>query len=93
MKRLSCCFQKKFFACCEKRFFIHLCTDGWQLKFFGNVTRDCLEEHFIIRNFLCSNLFDNLKKMVDIHDLGLNCKRDFLNTILIKFHYFLKVKK
>ena len=31
-------FLKKFVICCEKNFFIHLCTDGWQLKFFANMT-------------------------------------------------------
>ena len=81
-------FSKKFVIYYEKSFFIHLCTDGWQLKLFGNATRDCLEEHFIVYNFLCSNLFDGLTKMVDIHDLCLNCKRYFLNAISIKFYCF-----
>ena len=80
--------SKKFVICCEKSLFIHLCTDGWQLQFLGNSTRDCLEEHFIVCNFLCSNLFDDLTKLVDIHYLCLNCKRHFLNAIFIKFHCF-----
>ena len=62
-------FSKKNVICYEKSFLIHLCTDGWQLKFFANATRDCLEEHFIVCNFPCINLFDDLTKMVDIHDL------------------------
>ena len=86
-------FSKKIVICCEKSFFIHFCTHGWQLKFFDNGARDCLEEHFTVCNFLCINLFDNLTKMVDIHDLCLNCKSHFLNAISIKFHCFLKVKK
>ena len=49
-------FSNKIVNCCEKSFFIHLCTDGWQLKCFGNATQDCLEEHFIVCNFLCSNI-------------------------------------
>ena len=81
-------FSKKVVIYCKKRFFIYLCTDGWQLKFCGNATRDCLEEYFVIYNFLCSNLFDNVTKMVDINDLCLNCKRHSLNAILIKFHCF-----
>ena len=81
-------FQKKsLFA------IIHLCTHSWQLKIFDNAARDCLEEHFTVCNFLCINLFDNLTKMVDIHDLCLNCKRHFLNAISIRFHCFLQVKK
>ena len=81
-------FLKKFVICCEKNFFIHLCTDGWQLKFFANMTWDCLEEHFVVFNFLCINFFDNLKKMVDIHDLSLNCKRHFSNAISMKLYCF-----
>ena len=81
-------FSKKFVICCEKSFFFHLYTDGWQLKFFGNATQDCLEEHFIVYNFLCINLFDDLTKMVEIHDLCLNCKRHFLKANSIKFHRF-----
>ena len=77
MKRLSCCFRKNLLFAVKKSFFIHLCTDGWQLKFFSNVTRDCLEEHFIVCNFLCINLFDDLTKMENIHELCLNCKGIF----------------
>ena len=83
--------SKKFVICCEKSFFIHLCTDGWQLKLFGNATQDCLEEHFIVYNFLCSNLFDGLPKMVDIHDLCLNCKRHFFKRYFDKILLFLRV--
>ena len=69
MNEATFLFSKKIVICCEKSFLIHLCTDGCQLKFFANATRDCLEEHFIVCNFLCINLFDDLSKMVDIHDL------------------------
>ena len=81
-------FSKKIVICCKKCFFIHLCTDGWQLKFFGNATRYCLEEHFIVCNFLCSNFFDDLAKMVEINGLCLNCERHFLHSISIKFYFF-----
>ena len=57
----------------------------WQLQ---KTNSENNSENFVIYNFLCSNLFDNVTKMVDINDLCLNCKRHFLNAILIKFHCF-----
>ena len=89
MKRLSCWFQKKIVICCEKSFFSHLCTNGWQIKFYGNENHECLEEHFIVCNVQCTNLFDKTtNKPVDLSDLCLNCRRHFLSAILIKFHCF-----
>ena len=82
-------FSKKFIIRCENCFFAHLSTDGWQIKFYGKAKRDCLEEHFIVCNFQCTNLLDETaNKPVDVFDLCLNCRRHFLSAISIKFHCF-----
>ena len=78
---------KKIVICCEKSFFSHLCTDDWQITFYGKANQDCLEEHFIVCNFQCTNLFDETtNKPVDAFDLCLNCRRHLLSAISINFH-------
>ena len=60
-------FSKKIVICCEKCFFAHLSTDGWQMKFYSKANRECLEEYFIVCNFQCTNLLDETSnKPVDV---------------------------
>ena len=62
--------SKKKVICCEKSFFSHLCTDGWLKNFYCDANRDCLEEQFIVCNFMCTNLFDEItNKPVNVFDL------------------------
>ena len=79
--------SKKLSFVVKKVFFSHLCTDDWQITFYGKANQDCLEEHFIVCNFQCTNLFDETtNKPVDAFDLCLNCRRHLLSAISINFH-------
>ena len=81
-------FSKKIVICCEKFLcsFIHTC---WKIKFYGKANRVCLEEHFIVYNFQCTNLLDETaNKPVDAFYLCLNCRRYFVSAISIIFHCF-----